>query len=259
MDYFFDGRDYSHEELTEVFEKVRKEEIENPDERVETTLKMVEGENVLDVGCAGGGLSLRLANLGFTVHAIDVLEESIKIAKEFCGSPKINYEVRDILKNPFPDQSFDSITFLETIEHVENPALFFHEFNRILKEGGHLIVSTPNATSLKNIFYALSYRKKSKQQRIIKEIKTELKNTGTQLEHIYNWDFPTLVRLLDKCGFDVVENKFARSGPIVIPFFGKKIQIIKINSKILDRFPSLKTTLIMKAKKRKMEKDSDES
>ena len=158
--------------------------------------------------------------------------------------------MRDIINQPFPDESFDCITFLETIEHVENPALFFKIFHKILKKNGHLIISTPNATSLKNIVYALSYRRKNKQKKVINEINLEPRSTGTQLEHIYNWDFPTLVRLLDRCGFDVVDNNFARSGPITIPFFRKRLQIIKTNSKILDKFPSLKTTLIMKARKR---------
>ncbi len=128
--------------------------------------------------------------------------------------------------------------------------MFFHEFHRILKERGHLIVSTPNATSLKNILYALSYKKKNKQKRVINEIGSEPKSTGTQLEHIYNWDFPTLVRLLYRCGFDVEDNSFARSGPIFITFLGKKRQIIKTNSKFLNKFPSLKTTLITKDRKR---------
>lgn len=85
---------------------------------------------------------------------------------------------------------------------------------------------------------------------MIKEITSESENTGTQLKHIYNWDFPTLSRLLYKCGFDITDSGFARSGPIIIPFFGKKIKIIGMNSKILDGFSSLKTTLVIKAKKR---------
>ena len=248
--YYYNGIKYSHEELEKIFKENYKRDKENQDERVEETLKLVKGEKILDVGCAAGGISKELAKSGCTVHAIDVLDESIKVAKEFSSSPKITYEVRDILKQPFPEKSFDCITFLETIEHVENPAQFFHEFYKILKDGGHLVVSTPNSTSLKNTLYALSYKKKNKQKRVINEIGSEPKSTGTQLEHIYNWDFPTLVRLLDKCGFDVVDNGFARSGPIVIPFLGKKRQIIKTNSKFLNKFPSLKTTLIMKARKR---------
>jgi 2-polyprenyl-3-methyl-5-hydroxy-6-metoxy-1,4-benzoquinol methylase len=249
--YYYDGKSYSHEELKKMIEQGIVRERNNPDERSEETLKLIEGNKILDVGCAGGGISKMLAERGFNVHAIDVLKESIEVAKEFSNSPKITYEVRDILKEPFPEESFDGIVFLETIEHVENPAMFFREFHRILKNNGHLVVSTPNATSLKNVLYALSYRRKSKQKQVIKEISEETLGTGTQIEHIYNWDFPTLVRLLDRCGFEVVEHSFARSGPIVLPIFGKRVQIIKGNSKILNRFGPLKTTLIMKARKRK--------
>jgi len=249
--YYYDGKYYSYDELKEIIERGIVQEEKSPDERGEETLKLVEGNKVLDVGCAGGGISKWLADRGFDVHAIDILKESIEVAKEFRNSPKITYEVRDVLKEPFPDESFDCITFLETIEHVENPAQFFREFHRILKNNGYLVVSTPNATSLKNVLYALSYRKKNKQKKVIKEISEETLGTGTQLEHIYNWDFPTLVRLLNRCGFDVIEHSFARSGPIIIPIFGKKIKIINGKSKILNRFGPLKTTLIMKAKKRK--------
>lgn len=249
--YYYDGKKYSYDELKKIFEHDLKRDKENLDERIEETLKLVEGNIILDVGCAGGGLSKMLAELGFTVHAIDILKESIEVAKEFANSPKITYETRDVLKEPFPDESFDGIVFLETIEHVENPALFLREFHRILKTNGHLIVSTPNATSIKNLLYALSYRKKKKQKQLIKEISEETLGTGTHIEHIYNWDFQTLVRLLDRIGFDVVEHSFARSGPIIIPIFGKRVQIIKGNSRIFDRWGPLKTTLIMKARKRK--------
>jgi 2-polyprenyl-3-methyl-5-hydroxy-6-metoxy-1,4-benzoquinol methylase len=249
--YYYDGKNYSHEELKKIFESEINEYNKNIDERIEKTLSLVEGEKILDVGCAGGGLSKMLADMGFTVYAVDILEESIDVAKEFANSPKITYETRDVIKQPFLEESFDGIVFLETIEHVENPAQFFKEFHRILKTNGNLYVSTPNATSIKNLLYALSYRKKDKQKQLIKEIRNETLGTGTHIEHIYNWDFQTLVRLLDRCGFDVVEHTFARSGPIVIPLFGKKIQIIKGNSKILDRWGPLKTTLIMKARKRK--------
>jgi 2-polyprenyl-3-methyl-5-hydroxy-6-metoxy-1,4-benzoquinol methylase len=250
--YYYDGRVYSHEELKKRIDEEIIEDKTNPDERGVETLKMIEGNKVLDVGCAAGNLTKRIADMGFNVHAIDVLEKSIEIAKVFCNSEKITYEVKDILKEPFPKESFDCITFLETIEHVESPAQFFKEFHKILKTNGHLIISTPNATSVKNLLYALSYRKKDKQKKLIKEISEETLGTGTQMEHIYNWDFQTLVRLLDRCGFDVVEHSFARSGPIIIPIFGKRVQIIKGNSKILDRWGPLKTTLIMKARKRKL-------
>ena len=248
--FVYDGKNISREDLQKAFNKGEKEFSKNPDQRLLPVLRMLEGKEILDVGCANGGISKRIANMNFKVHGIDVLESSIRIAKEFNSTPNTSFEVRDLMKNHFEENSFDCVIFLETIEHVENPAQYLKEFHRILRPNGCVILSTPNATSLKNILYALSYRKKEKQKIIIKEIHMEPPSTGTQLEHIYNWDFPTLVRLLDRCGFDISDHAFGRSGPIIIPFFKKKIEIIKLNSKILKGWEPFMTTHIIKAKKR---------
>ena len=39
---------------------------------------------------------------------------------------------------------FDVIVSFETIEHVDNGEKVFSEFNRVLKDNGLLIISTPN-------------------------------------------------------------------------------------------------------------------
>jgi len=247
--YVYDGRTYSKTEIQKMMiESATK--ILNLDQRVFHTLRMLEGKEILDVGCAGGALTKRMALQGFKVHGIDVLESSIEIAKDFNSAPNTSFEVRDLLIHPFSENNFDCIIFTETIEHVENPAQYLREFHRILRPNGCIILSTPNATSLKNLLYALSYRKKEKRISVAKEIASEQRKTGTQIEHIYNWDFPTLIRLLDRCGFDHVDHAFAGSGPIMIPFFGKKIQVIKANSNVLKSFEPLMTTHVIKARKR---------
>jgi 2-polyprenyl-3-methyl-5-hydroxy-6-metoxy-1,4-benzoquinol methylase len=248
--YVYDGKNYSKKEMQDLVKISIQSLKKNESPRFRETLKMLEGESILDVGCASGSVSQYIGQLGYNVHGIDVLENSIKIAKEFFHHKNVTYEVRDLIKNPFPENSFDCILFLETIEHVKNPVEFFKEFHRILKPNGVLILSTPNATSLKNMFYALSYRKLEKRKLIINELTKEQKHTGTHLEHIFNWDFPVLVRLLDMCGFETIDHKFTGSGPIVISILGKKIQIIKRDSKILNNFETLKTTHVMKARKK---------
>jgi len=247
--YFFDGKNYSKTEIQKLIKDHVERNKKNPDPRIFQTLRMLEGKEILDVGCSDGSI-LMLADQNLKIHGIDVLESSIEIAKEFYSAPNLTYEVRDLLKQPFSENSFDCVTFLETIEHVENPALYLREFYRILRPGGFVIISTPNATSLKNLLYALSYRRRKKREGIAMEISVEPKNTGTQIEHIYNWDFPTLVRLLDRCGFEYVDHAYARAGPIIIPILGKKTQIINANSKILRSFEPLMTTQIIKARKR---------
>ena len=45
---------------------------------------------------------------------------------------------------PFPDNSFDLVTCLETVEHVEQPERLLAEALRILVPGGLIYVTTPS-------------------------------------------------------------------------------------------------------------------
>jgi glycosyltransferase involved in cell wall biosynthesis/SAM-dependent methyltransferase len=49
---------------------------------------------------------------------------------------------------PYPDASFDTVLCCELLEHLFNdPMHMMSELNRILKPGGHLVLTTPNITS----------------------------------------------------------------------------------------------------------------
>jgi SAM-dependent methyltransferase len=53
---------------------------------------------------------------------------------------------------PYADESFDTVMCCELIEHLfEDPMHMMSEINRILKPGGHLVMTTPNAGSLRAI------------------------------------------------------------------------------------------------------------
>src|SRR3989304_1145196 len=45
---------------------------------------------------------------------------------------------------PYPSGSFDFITCIEGLEHLENPFNAIREFHRILKSGGRIYLSLPN-------------------------------------------------------------------------------------------------------------------
>ena len=58
---------------------------------------------------------------------------------------------------PFEDGSKDVILSFETLEHFrEDPMFFMIEANRVLKPNGLLILTTPNSSSLRAVFNALS-------------------------------------------------------------------------------------------------------
>jgi len=50
----------------------------------------------------------------------------------------------DVGRLPFRDRTFDLITSMSVIEHLDDPGAVFREFDRVLKPGGVLVVQTPN-------------------------------------------------------------------------------------------------------------------
>jgi len=98
---------------------------------------------VLDLGCGSGDYSEGINDLGFKVVSADMDEARFKYKNE------IEFKRCDLAdKLPFPDSRFDYILFLEVVEHLRNPYAVIRELSRILKDGGKLIISTPNILNL---------------------------------------------------------------------------------------------------------------
>jgi SAM-dependent methyltransferase len=100
---------------------------------------------ILDVGCEGGFLHDLLGM--DEVYGLD-----IKIKKY-----KKNGVKGDAQNVPFKNKTFDTIITGETVEHLINPKKFLLECNRILKEKGIIILSTPNKKSWVNRVFRSSY------------------------------------------------------------------------------------------------------
>lgn len=101
-------------------------------------------KRILDVGCGGGILTESLAKTGAFVTGLDAELTAITAAKQHALQEKlaINY-ICSPLEN-FEDDSFDLITCMELLEHVDDPSIIFEHAQRLLKPGGLLFVSTIN-------------------------------------------------------------------------------------------------------------------
>lgn len=99
---------------------------------------------VLDVGCGAGFLSNSLSISGYDVTAFDISAESLEIARLYDKTKKVNYLIADAYKFPFSDNSFDVVSAMDFLEHVDKPEVVILEVARVLKPNGIFFFSTFN-------------------------------------------------------------------------------------------------------------------
>lgn len=103
------------------------------------------GKRVLDAASGAGFGTRMLKDAGAAeVEGVDIDAESVRLANRDYAGPGVSFRVGDVLRLPFPDESFDVVVTFETIEHVPDGSQWLREAARVLKPGGRLIVSTPN-------------------------------------------------------------------------------------------------------------------
>jgi len=103
---------------------IKKSEVRNP--------------KILDVGCGTGGNLEMLAKFG-AAEGVDVSDEAL----EFCKSKGLNVHKGLAESLPFADQSFDVVTALDVVEHLDDDAAGLKEMNRVLKTGGRTLIFVP--------------------------------------------------------------------------------------------------------------------
>ena len=108
---------------------------------IENTIPLIKGKKILELGCAIGGASAVLRDMGFEIYASDVSRYVIKNSKKL--RPDINFSVIDVTKKIKLKGKFDYIIAFEVLEHLEKSNLAIKNINKKLKDGGWLVFSTP--------------------------------------------------------------------------------------------------------------------
>lgn len=114
--------------------------------RYQFARQFVKDKVVLDAACGEGYGSDLLARDASKVYGIDLSEESITYARNRYDNRRISYQVASICQLPFEADTFDVIVSFETLEHVDGNSQiqFLQEAERVLKQDGLLVISTPN-------------------------------------------------------------------------------------------------------------------
>lgn len=128
------NREYNYDKLDDIHYMKVSNNIINENSKV------LSRKTVLDVGCAvGAALNLfQQTTPELSYYGYDFSQTAIDAAS--AKLPNINFECRDILENPI-DEEFGIITFLETIEHIEE-GTNYKILDNILDHCEYAIVTT---------------------------------------------------------------------------------------------------------------------
>jgi 2-polyprenyl-3-methyl-5-hydroxy-6-metoxy-1,4-benzoquinol methylase len=107
----------------------------------------VAGLRVLDMACGEGYGSAVLARRAGAVVGVDANPEAHEHARLRYSRPGLSYE-RGLVETYGSAGEFDAVVFLQTIEHVQDPAAVLDHFRTLLSPGGTAYVSTPNLLTL---------------------------------------------------------------------------------------------------------------
>lgn len=141
---------------------------------------------LLDVGCGRGALSLRLVDFGYVVEACDLFD--------LCECKDRVKFIHTAAEDAIFDDSYDAVLMIELLQAVESPFGVIRRYHDLVKPGGHLIISVPNAESdIARAEFLLRGRTSYFEDH-------NVRNDGS-ITPVYGWQ---LAYILEQLGFEMV-------------------------------------------------------
>lgn len=141
---------------------------------------------LLDVGCnEGRGLLIYQRN-GFDPEGLELNEKAAQNAR------RAGFTVHTQSLEEFqPEEPFDVVVLSNVLEHAPDPREMLKNVYRVLKPGGQIWISCPNSQSWLRKLFGRSWI-----------------NWHVPF-HLFHFSSKTLTQLLQRCGFEITELKYA--------------------------------------------------
>lgn len=212
-----------NDELTEVHEEVAGDDhyIERASrEHAAEQLRRWLGQSsasVMDVGCSSGSF-LRLLLRQFPNHSIvgaDCVRAPLeRLSRRMQSIPLLHF---DLLKCPWPEDSFDAVVLLNVFEHIEDDLGAARQALRILKPGGVAVIEVPAGPGLYDVY-------------------------DQELMHFRRYRMADLLDTLRTAGFEIVDR--SHLGFFLFPGFWL---VKKRNRRYLNASPGTRREIVRRA------------
>lgn len=178
------------------------------------------GGLVLDVGSGAGEFIFTLQQNGLRVAGVEPDEYCAAYAREQLGLPVITDSYHKDLYQP---GSFDAITFIQVLEHVEDPVAILEIAHHHLRPGGQVVVDVPSYNNPRILAYRLT--------RLPGLVKTDF-----IAPHNYYYTRKTLTQIAIRAGFRPVR---VLTGRYAIKYGGSKALLhaaLPLIDRVANRF-----------------------
>jgi ubiquinone/menaquinone biosynthesis C-methylase UbiE len=197
---------------------------------------------ILEIGCGAGFMTAALARKGYHVHALDSTVAMLQMTRNEAGHQGVRHQIRmhsaDVHALPFRACTFDLVIAIGVIPWLHSERLALHEMQRVLKAGGHLLVTADNNARLDRILDPRS-------SPLLAPLRLAAKHvlqlcglwsapSGFQAKRHYPREFN---RLVSDCGFEHVKSSTVGFGPFT--FLGKALVADPIGVSLHRRLQTL--------------------
>jgi len=135
---------------------------------------------ILDVGCGTGANLLMLSQYG-DAEGVDISEDALAFCRE-RGLEKVKLGAGEEL--PYDDGTFDLVTALDVVEHMDDDLAGLREMRRVLRPGGRVLLFVPTFMFLWGVQDDVS-------------------------NHRRRYRLPELQRVLEQAGFEIERMTYA--------------------------------------------------
>ncbi len=199
----------------------------------------------IDLGGRDGQLAARISSVvgSEEVYCVDISDTHLARLPTGIRGIRLDLGAEDL---PFDDDHFDLVSAVEVVEHLVNGDNLIRNSYRVLKRGGHLILSTPNLASWMNrLLLPMGYQPVHMEPSLEFAVGSLLgvRRKERPFGHVKLFTPRALLELLTSNGFRVKRREGASLGD-----YGFRA-VTYLDRAVFSRFPTLATDLIVLAEK----------